>query len=151
MQDHCSDSVVIEYVPLSLHRHSVLATDSDLPLAKRIPYSDHIVALDKDGKIAEQGPFEKLNVSGGYVSGFDLALPDWDFTPESNVYEAPPRYTERQASNQASDEEIQAEANRRTGDLAIYKYYVGSVGWVPTFSFIVSITIFVFGISFPCE
>lgn len=127
-------------------RTTVLIASSS---TKRVPYCDHIVALDKEGKISEQGPFEKLNVSGGYVSGFDLALPEWDFTPESNAYEAPPRYTERQASNQPSSEDMQAEANRRTGDLAIYKYYVGSVGWVPTIIFIVSITIFVFGISFP--
>lgn len=119
--------------------------------AKRLPYCDHIVVLDKGGKIAEQGAFEKLSLSGGYVSSFDLALPDWDFRAEKHEYEAPPRYTERQNAGQVTEEEIQAEANRRTGDLAIYRYYVGSVGWVPTIIFIVSCSIFIFGISFPCK
>jgi ATP-binding cassette subfamily C (CFTR/MRP) protein 1 len=117
-----------------------------------LPYCDHIVALDKEGKIVEQGAFEKLNTSGGYVSGFDLALADWDYSPEKHVYEAPPRYTERQASStKLTEEDIQAEANRRTGDTAIYLYYIKSVGWIPTIIFVVSIVIFIFGISFPSK
>jgi ATP-binding cassette subfamily C (CFTR/MRP) protein 1 len=119
--------------------------------AKRLPYCDHIVVLDKEGSIAEQGAFEKLNLSGGYVSSFDLAPPDWDFSAEKHEYEAPPRYTEQQNTSQITEEEIQAEANRRTGDVAIYRYYVGSVGWVPTIIFIISCSIFIFGISFPCK
>lgn len=118
--------------------------------AKRLPYCDHIVALSQDGRISEQGGFAKLNSSGGYVSGFDLPQADWDYSPQKHVYEAPPRYTERQTDNsKITEDEIQAEANRRTGDIAIYKYYIGSVGWIPTIIFIVSIVIFIFGISFP--
>ncbi|CAN9446968.1 unnamed protein product [Alternaria alternata] len=128
-------------------RTTVLVASSS---AKRVPYSDHIVALDKDGRISEQGPFEKLNKSGGYVSGFDLALPDWDYRAEKHIYEEPPRYTERLASdNQLTEDDVQAEANRRTGDTAIYLYYIGTVGWIPTIIFIFSIIIFIFGISFP--
>nr|AAP78734.1 ABC transporter [Alternaria brassicae] len=128
-------------------RTTVLVASSS---AKRLPYCDHIVSLDKNGRISEQGPFEKLNKSGGYVSGFDLALPDWDYRAEKHIYEDPPRYTERQATdNQLTEDEIQAEANRRTGDTAIYLYYIGTVGWIPTMIFIFSIIIFIFGISFP--
>jgi ATP-binding cassette subfamily C (CFTR/MRP) protein 1 len=117
--------------------------------AKRLPYCDHIVALDKEGTIVEQGSFDKLNTSSGYVSNFDLPPPDWNFAPEKHVYEAPPRYTERASSNKVTEEDIQAETNRRTGDAAIYLYYVRSVGWIPTLIFIVSIVIFIFGQSFP--
>ncbi|KAH8712254.1 hypothetical protein GQ44DRAFT_689190 [Phaeosphaeriaceae sp. PMI808] len=98
---------------------------------------------------SSSGNFEKLNRSGGYISGFDLALPDWNFTPDRHDHEAPPKYTERQEGKQITEEEIQAEANRRTGDVAIYRYYIGSVGWLPTIIFVVSISIFIFGISFP--
>ncbi|KNG46388.1 canalicular multispecific organic anion transporter 1 [Stemphylium lycopersici] len=127
-------------------RTTVLISSSS---AKRLPYSDHIVSLDQDGKISESGSFERLNTSGGYVSAFDLALADWDYSPEKHVYEAPPRYTERPTDDKLTEDEIQAEANRRTGDTAIYLYYIRSVGWVPTVVFIVSIIIFIFGISFP--
>jgi ATP-binding cassette subfamily C (CFTR/MRP) protein 1 len=120
--------------------------------AKRLPYCDHIVALNKEGRIVEQGTFEKLNISGGFVSGFDLALPDWDYSAEKHGYEAPPKYTERQASStQLTEDHIQAESNRRTGDTAIYLYYIRSVGWIPTIIFMVSIVIFIFGISFPSK
>jgi hypothetical protein len=122
-----------------------------LNAAKRLPYCDHIVALGKEGKITEQGPFEKLNAAGGYVSSFNLAAADWDITPAKHEYESPPKYTERQSASPVTEEDIQAEANRRTGDIAIYRYYVGSVGWVPTIIFIISCSIFIFGISIPCK
>ncbi|KAI8938151.1 hypothetical protein NX059_005817 [Plenodomus lindquistii] len=132
---------------LKRFRTTVLIASSS---AKRLPYSDHIVALDSEGTIAEQGSFEKLNLSGGYVSDFDLPPPDWEFSPEKHVYEAPPKYTERQVSStKLTEDDIQAEANRRTGDMAIYLYYIRSVGWIPTLIFMVSIIIFIFGISFP--
>ncbi|KAF2475450.1 canalicular multispecific organic anion transporter 1 [Lindgomyces ingoldianus] len=127
-------------------RSTVLIASSS---TKRLPYCDHIVALDSNGRIAEQGGFDALNRSGGYISSFDLPQPDWDFMPEKHFYEAPPRYTEHATSQRVTEDDIQAEANRRTGDTAIYLYYVRSVGWIPTIIFIVSITIFIFGISFP--
>jgi ATP-binding cassette subfamily C (CFTR/MRP) protein 1 len=119
--------------------------------AKRLSYCDHIVVLDKEGSIAEQGPFARLKASGGYVSSFNLAPPDWNFTPEMHEHDAPPKYSERQAASAVTEDELQAEANRRTGDVAIYGYYVGTVGWVPTIIFVVSITIFIFGMSFPSK
>jgi len=128
-------------------RTTVLVASSS---AKRLPYCDHIVSLDSNGSISEQGPFEKLSKSGGYVSGFDLGRADWDYRPEKHIYEEPPRYTERQVTDtQLTEDDVQAEANRRTGDTAIYLYYISTVGWIPTIIFIISIVIFIFGISFP--
>ncbi|PVH92956.1 hypothetical protein DM02DRAFT_697962, partial [Periconia macrospinosa] len=127
-------------------RTTVLIASSS---AKRLPYCDHIVALDREGNIVEQGAFEKLNISGGFVSGLDLPLPDWEFIPEKHLYESPPRYTERRNSSKITEDDILARANLRTGDTATYLYYIGSVGWIPTLIFIVSIIIFVFGTSFP--
>ena len=114
-----------------------------------MPYCDHIVSLDSNGKITEQGTYEALNRAGGYVSSFDLPPPDWDFVPEKHVYEAPPKYTERASSGKVTEDDIQAEANKRTGDSKIYLFYVRSVGWTATVIFIVSITIFIFGQLFP--
>jgi ATP-binding cassette, subfamily C (CFTR/MRP), member 1 len=85
------------------------------------------------------------------VSDFDLPAADWDFSPEKHVYEAPPKYTERANNNKVTEEDIQAETNRRTGDAAIYLFYVRSVGWIATLIFVVSITIFIFGQSFPSK
>lgn len=71
--------------------------------------------------------------------------------PEKHVYEAPPKYTERVAKDKVTEEDILAEANRRTGDSAIYLFYIRSVGWIPTIIFMVSITIFIFGQLFPSK
>lgn len=156
MQNISPHRIIFRYVThggpdVNPQPRSYVTNCSDTATAKRLPYCDHIIALNKEGKIAEQGTFEKLNVSGGYVSGFDLPLADWDFTPEKHTYEAPPRYTERQTSSKVTEDDIQAQANRRTGDTAIYLYYIGSVGWIPTIIFVVSIVIFIFGISFPSK
>ncbi|KAL1591926.1 hypothetical protein SLS60_011518 [Paraconiothyrium brasiliense] len=129
-------------------RTTVLIASSS---AKRLPYCDHIVALSKEGSISEQGTFEKLNGTGGYVANFDLPPPDWDFTPEKHVYEAPPRYSERANKGMVTEEDIQAETNRRTGDVAIYYYYIKSVGWTAALIFMVSVTLFIFGQSFPSK
>jgi hypothetical protein len=129
----------------------VFANVTSTPAAKRLPYCDHVVALSSEGRIVEQGTYDKLNRSGGYVSSFDLPPPDWDFAPEKHVYEAPPKYTERAAADKVTEEDMQAEANRRTGDASIYLFYVRSVGWTATLIFVVSITIFIFGQLFPSE
>jgi ABC-type multidrug transport system fused ATPase/permease subunit len=114
-----------------------------------LPYCDHIAVLEEQGTILEQGCFDKLNGNGGYVANFDLPPPDWDFTPEKHLYEAPPKYTERVNNAMVTEEDIQAETNRRTGDVAIYYYYTRSVGWTATIIFVVCVTLFIFGQSFP--
>lgn len=122
-----------------------------LTTAKRLPYCDNLIVLDKTGGIAEKGCFANLNVSGGHVSSFNLARPDRQSAPERHMYEPPPQYIEQQISKHASEEDIQAKVNRRTGDLTTYRYYIDSVGWIPSIIFIVSVTIFVFGILFPSK
>ncbi|KAL5456081.1 hypothetical protein PMIN07_006814 [Paraphaeosphaeria minitans] len=117
--------------------------------AKRLPYCDRIVVLSKEGSILEQGTFEKLNATSGYVANFDLPPPDWDFVPEKHIYEAPPRYSERAKNGMVTEDDIQAETNRRTGDVAVYCYYIKSVGWSAALIFMVSVTLFIFGQSFP--
>src|SRR2546429_4248012 len=120
-------------------------------IAKRLPYADHIVALSNDGKIAEQGKFEYLNLTGGYVSSFSLSQPEWNYTLDDNEVgkESAIEYTYCPSSSNVTTESIEAEASRRTGDVAIYLYYINSIGWLPTIIFIVTITSFVFCVSFP--
>lgn len=150
MQIHCSHRLFVRYVCYSLASLEAARPNSS-SAAKRLPYCDHIVALNKEGTIAEQGTFDKLNGTGGYVANFDLPPPDWDFTPEKHVYEAPPKYTERANNAMVTEEDIQAETNRRTGDIAIYYYYIRSVGWTAALIFMVSVTLFIFGQSFPSK
>lgn len=127
--------------------------------SKRLPFADHIVVLDENGRIAEQGTFRDLNAAGGYVSGFELQAADWSARPAEMtnldqvlamattskvVYPTLPPSKEKESAKTA-----EFEANKRTGDLAIYAYYVRSVGVLAVLIFFVAMCGYVFCISFP--
>ncbi|KAJ9213389.1 hypothetical protein DTO166G4_5015 [Paecilomyces variotii] len=123
----------------------ILASSS----AKRIPYADHIIVLDTGGRIKEQGQFHALNASGGYVSSFELPPAEWDYKPEK-------RSKSKLLSNASSspiavktEHTIEAEANKKTGDIAVYLYYIKSIGKLGALIFAIFISAFVFCISFP--
>ncbi|PLB43887.1 ABC multidrug transporter [Aspergillus steynii IBT 23096] len=113
---------------------------------KRIPYADHIVVLDTEGRVSEQGSFKALDPAGGYVSGFSLGAPDWDFKAEGLPA---PEIPKASVGSNDQDKEYIIDKFGSGGDVSIYLYYVRSIGWVPTMVFIVAITGFVFCISFP--
>lgn len=114
---------------------------------KRVPYADHIVVLDTDGFITEQGTFKALDSAGGYVSSFSLASPEWKFEgkPRAIKEKSDVKTTIVEAKEMVIDE------HGSSGDLSIYLYYARSIGWLPTITFIVAISGFVFCISFPSE
>ncbi|KAH8425873.1 putative ABC multidrug transporter [Aspergillus melleus] len=113
---------------------------------KRIPYADHIVVLDLEGRITEQGGFKALDSAGGYVSSFALGAPDWNFKakrlPELEISKAPVDLNEKDIGHVIDNFGSE-------GDVSIYLYYVRSIGWLPTMVFTIAITGFVFCISFP--
>ena len=117
-------------------------------IAQRLPYADHIIALSSDGKISEQGSFKSVSGSGGYTSSFNLPLPDWDYYPTYAASEIE-RPAERGLDTAPANKEESDDSLRRTGDSAIYLYYIRSVGWIPTILFVVAISGFIFCTSFP--
>ncbi|OCL14026.1 putative multidrug resistance protein MDR [Glonium stellatum] len=116
--------------------------------AKRLPFADHIISLDMEGNISEQGKFEELDAAGGYASSFNLPLPDWNNKPEEDS-SGPQAYSYVPPNRSQTTDGLEAEANRRTGDMSIYLYYINSIGWKPTVIFIVAIIAFIVCISFP--
>lgn len=135
----------------------ILATSS----SKRLPYADHIVVLNEKGKIAEQGSFKELNSAGGYVSSFGLQPADWIVqstemtnldqvlamtTTSKIVY---PTVSPVKGQSKVLAETTEFEANKRTGDLAIYAYYAKSVGLFAVLTFVFAMCGYVFCISFP--
>ncbi|KAF3384453.1 Metal resistance protein YCF1 [Penicillium rolfsii] len=124
---------------------SVIVASSSV---KRLPYADHIVVLDKSGRISEQGSFSALNKLGGYVSSFDLDAPDWDYKPKR--YSASPSYSTVDSVEKEKETIIPEPEHRDTGgDLSIYTYYIDAIGWLPAIIFMVAMAVFVFCISFP--
>ncbi|KAF4215006.1 hypothetical protein CNMCM8980_008885 [Aspergillus fumigatiaffinis] len=114
--------------------------------AKRLPYADQIVVLDKMGHVSEQGTFKALDAVGGYVSSFGLGSPEWKskIDKPSVTYLAQPK-----TLSSSKTEAIKEDPRRQSGDLSIYLYYIRSIGWLPTVIFLVAISGFVFCISFP--
>lgn len=119
-----------------------------LRTVKRLPYADHVVVLDKTGRVTEQGSFSSLNKTGGYVSSFGLGAPDWDY--KSKRFSGSPSYSTID-SIEKEKEALEPEPVHRDsgGDLTIYSYYVNTIGWFPALVFMVAMAGFVFCISFP--
>lgn len=115
---------------------------------KRLPYSDHIVVLDTEGRISEQGTFASLNKTGGYVSSFGLGSPDWEYSPKR--FSESPSYSSIDTVEKEKEALIEEpEHHDAGGDLGIYTYYVNAIGWFPAVFFVIAIAGFVFCISFP--
>lgn len=128
-----------------------------------MPYADHIIVLNKDGKISEQGTFSELNSTGGYVSTFDLKSAEWTLdvdeilplesgSERSSINKDVKKGTIDELVNyqgQDISELAEDDASRRTGDTAVYMYYISAIGWIPTVVFIVCMCAFVICYSYP--
>ena len=121
---------------------------------KRLPFADYIVVLGEDSRIAEQGTFSELSKRGGFISSLDLPVAGWNGKSEEAALDLlmpignePANADRPQLKEKVQDDEF--EANKRTGDLSIYTYYAGSVGWFAVTIFVVAISCYVFCISFP--
>lgn len=127
-----------------------MSSQTNLLAAKRLSYADHIISLDANGKVCEQGSFEELNTSKGYVSHLHVPTADWTYersTPDPQ--RTPNGSPEKPGAENAPIEDHEDEASRRTGDMAVYTYYVRAIGWLPTIIFVAAICAFVFCQSFP--
>ncbi|KAK2813402.1 hypothetical protein FQN50_000718 [Emmonsiellopsis sp. PD_5] len=133
---------------LRRYRATVIFTTS---ATNRLPYADHIIALNSKGQILEQGSFDDLSLTQGYVSSFTLAPAHWDstFNDETDDTEKHTKSVLHAPDPLSSLDPQSAEASRRTGDIAIYSQYIKSVGRLPFAIFIVTLSIFAFAFSFP--
>ena len=132
----------------------ILASSS----TKRLPYADHIIVLGEKGQITEQGSFKELTASGGFVSELDLEPANWSMKAKElklddmlfNATRKPHIHAPTEESlPPRKTEESQLEANRRTGDLSVYYYYIKTVGTMAVIIFIIAISSYVFCYSFP--
>ena len=130
----------------------ILASSS----TKRLPFADHIVVLEDRGRIVEQGSYKELIANGGYVSSLDLSPAEWNTNgKDSNLEQfmssstSKPDHFDLASKEHMSKVDEDFDANKRTGDVSIYAYYAGSVGWFAVIVFVVAISAYVFSISFP--
>ncbi|GKU10283.1 unnamed protein product [Fusarium langsethiae] len=122
--------------------------------SNRLPYADHIICLDGTGTNCIQGSLKKLTESDNYVSrssasagdGTQLKAPGAAPTPASAPHELVDALATLDAALIDPEEDS---ASRRTGDVAIYMYYIRAIGWIPTMVFILAICAYIFCQSFP--
>ncbi|THV45348.1 hypothetical protein BGAL_0499g00020 [Botrytis galanthina] len=109
----------------------------------RLAYSDYIIALDQSSQIIEQGTFDYLKTSGGYVENLETRHRSEDHDSE----EVDTKETTQKQSPFATVENDDlmnevADLDRQTGGASVYQYYFASIGWVPTGIFFILILIF---------
>ncbi|KAG4256700.1 hypothetical protein FPRO03_03710 [Fusarium proliferatum] len=141
--------------------HSLLGTDGLLrqsnttvimatSRANRLSYADHIISLDGTGTGCVQGSFDNLSKADNYVSRSAVASANWTYSKETSVSSS----TEPSAdalldAEVLLSEEAKDDAGRRTGDMAIYLYYIRAIGWIPSLIFVFAICAFIVCQSFP--
>ncbi|KAL6921168.1 hypothetical protein FSST1_005194 [Fusarium sambucinum] len=121
----------------------------------RLPYADHIICLDGNGTGCVQGTFDELNKLDNYVSGSAASTtgvqskvpssgPDSTLAPDPESSAAVLAELDMELTEGKQDG-----ANRRSGDVAIYMYYMHAIGWIPTLIFVLAICAYIFCQSFP--
>ncbi|KAG5930350.1 hypothetical protein E4U42_001865 [Claviceps africana] len=118
----------------------VLATNS----AGHLRFADHIIVLNEDGVVAEQGPLDQVSSSGGYVQRLASSPTDQTLRHEvvklsDDVY--------RELGLASEDEE--PDSSHQTSDFQVYAYYIKVAGEKTFFIYLVICAAYTFGLSFP--
>ncbi|GKU22899.1 unnamed protein product, partial [Fusarium langsethiae] len=117
---------------------------------------DHIICFDGTGTSCVQGTFDELNNSDNYVSRSAVSTTDETQSkapgsgPDSTLAPLPESSAAVLADlDMALIEGKQDDAGRRSGDMAIYMYYMHAIGWIPTLIFVLAICAYIFCQCFP--
>ena len=100
--------------------------------------------MDATGRIAEQGSFDVLKNSGGYVQGLVAKHKgEDDSSDEDDAEEAVPiKLVPTFGPGREEYNEATEELNRQTGDLKVYKYYFASIGWKLNLCFVAFVVLY---------
>jgi ATP-binding cassette subfamily C (CFTR/MRP) protein 1 len=107
--------------------------------------ADHIAVLSKDGKIVQQGSFDELRGQEGYAQNplSESEQSGSETKPAAKAVSKKKPPIRGITANDVSD------LTRKTGDMAVYKYYFKTVSVFGTFCFLGSTALFVFTQFFP--
>lgn len=128
----------------------VLSTHS----VRYLPFADHIIALNENGIIAEQGTFQELVATRGYVYGLNVEYrTDQHSADEENLPTGAtkhPRVLKPTAAiDSRSSKDSEDENSRMFGDVQVYKHYFARIGISSQLAFLVSAIAWGFFYSFP--
>jgi ATP-binding cassette, subfamily C (CFTR/MRP), member 1 len=108
--------------------HDVAANNSHL--VELLPSADLIIALDKAGNVVEQGTFEKLNVTQGYVHSLSINNTNTpnDYGNDSDRESNDATLLKKFELEPAAAIDSTSDSSRQNGDISVYKYYFDTVG-----------------------
>ncbi|KAF2001413.1 multidrug resistance-like protein [Amniculicola lignicola CBS 123094] len=113
-----------------------------------LPYSDHIIALSSEGVIAEQGSFQDLTATDGYVRQFYSEHLDNHAITEG-LSEAPSSAGKDTPSANVTPADASVDKLRQLGDWSVYNYYFKTIGWLTTTLFLFLALCWAFFQTFP--
>lgn len=113
--------------------------------AHRLSYANHIIALDEDGSISEQGSFDQLMTKEGYTSRL-AARHTAEDTAERKVEAELTKIVESEDNERAVAEN---DLDRPVGDWSVYKYYFATTSYAYAVVFFISTALFAFLVQFP--
>ncbi|KAG6153317.1 hypothetical protein E4U37_003042 [Claviceps purpurea] len=120
----------------------VLATNT----AGHLRFADHIIVLNQDGVVAEQGTFDKVSKSGGYLQHL-ANLPS--ATGTISRHEAPELSGDVYRELGLEKEVEEQVSGRQTSDLQIYSYYIRVAGKLNFCVYVLICAAYTFGLNFP--
>ncbi|RKL49687.1 hypothetical protein BFJ72_g1144 [Fusarium proliferatum] len=123
---------------------TVLATQS----VDFLSSADHIICLNKDGKISEQGTFSDLKDTDGYVHSLlrdGVHRDEVSTLATDNIKEQASKKAQAPPKQQANEEDMR----RQRGDSTVYRYYFSSTGGLFMIVLLVLEIIWAFLESFP--
>ena len=104
-------------------------------------YAD-IISLNAAGHVSEQGCFDDLKRSGGYVESLGTkSKKDSSSLSKAETSTKTPEKPMLHSELEELEVEFE-ELNRQTGDFAVYKYYFASIGWQRNACFVFTTILF---------
>jgi len=113
--------------------------------AHRLSYADHIIALDGNGSISEQGSFDQLMANEGYTSKLAARHTTEDSTERRGKAELT-KIVEPEGNERALAEN---DLKRPVGDWGVYKYYFATTSYAYAAMFLALTASFAFLAQFP--
>jgi hypothetical protein len=112
-----------------------------IPTVQRLVYADNVIILDSEGHIADEGTTSEVIATAKEMA----------FSPPAKKSGQSSENTEEDLTRILSAEEAPTGQDRRTGDTAVYKYYIQTVHPLSAAIFLLACSVFVVGLTLPRE
>lgn len=118
---------------------------------RHLRYADHIITLDQDGHIAQQGPSESIEEDSASTilpGDGEIGPAAADRTPDNQMGSGNRSSTPSAALPNTLDDALD-DQSRQTGDMKVYKIYLSSIGALSLLQLSLCGVAFGFGLNFP--